>query len=137
MRTDYKRDLSEFELKMLETYPEWFEGLKQSPSESCLSWGFEIGEGWHPLIEKLCADIKSVLKEDDMFRVEQVKEKFGTLRFYYSGSTNTDVRELVWEAEEKTGKICEVCGKAGKTRGKGWLTTLCKQHFQERQEKYK
>jgi hypothetical protein len=41
--------------------------------------------GWHALIDKLCSDIESALgpKTCAEFEVRQIKEKFGTLRFYY------------------------------------------------------
>ena len=57
----------------------------------------------------------------------QVKEKFGTLRFYYSGG-NEYVSGLVAMAESMSGVTCERCGTLGKLRGRGWIKTLCEQH---------
>src|SRR5690606_27793367 len=50
-----------------------------------LMWGFEHGEGWTDLVAGLCQDIDTSLRQDPgaRFRVKQVKEKFGALRFYY------------------------------------------------------
>jgi hypothetical protein len=127
------KELPDFELKMYEQYPGWFEGLKQSSSESCLAWGFEIGEGWYPLIEELCAKIKEIVGDKE-FVVEQVKEKFGGLRFYCQGGSS-EVNDLIWKTEENSLKICEECGKPGKSRKGGWIKTVCDEHFQERQGK--
>lgn len=63
--------------------------------------------------------------------VNQVKEKFGTLRFYYSGG-DSYIDGLVAMAESMSANTCEECGAPGKTVGGGWLTTLCEKHANER-----
>ena len=55
--------------------------------------------------------------------VDQVKQKFATLRFYCSG--NDRIFRLVNFAEILSSVTCEECGKRGVTRGKGWIKTLC------------
>lgn len=58
----------------------------------------------------------------------QVKEKFGGLRFYYSGGDDT-IRGAVRMAEAMSYDTCEVCGSPGKlTNNKGWYHTACKEH---------
>ena len=57
----------------------------------------------------------------------QVKEKFGTLRFYYSGGDEF-VAGLVAMAESMSGVTCERCGTPGRLQGRGWIKTLCEQH---------
>lgn len=57
----------------------------------------------------------------------QVKEKFGTLRFYYEGGDEY-VSGIVAMAESMSGRICEECGAEGKQRGGGWIQTLCDAH---------
>lgn len=61
------------------------------------------------------------------FVAEQVKEKFGTLRFYYSGG-NEYTSGVANMAEAMSGSICETCGKPGSTGGKGWIRTACEEH---------
>lgn len=62
--------------------------------------------------------------------VDQVKEKFGTLRFYWHGE-NLSEREggevdgAVSLAERMSSIICEYCGNKGKLCDGGWLTTHC------------
>jgi hypothetical protein len=64
----------------------------------------------------------------------QIKEKFGTLRFYYNGGDDY-IRGLESMAASMTLRICEECGKPGKIREGGWLKTLCDEHAQEREMK--
>ena len=63
--------------------------------------------------------------------VNQVKEKFGTLRFYYSGGDEY-IDGLVAMAESMSAATCEECGKPGRTNNNGWLRTLCEEHAKER-----
>lgn len=57
-------------------------------------------------------------------RAAQVKEKFGTLRFYMTFETEV-ISKLIRKAEKKSAITCEKCGKKGKLRDNGWLITLC------------
>lgn len=61
--------------------------------------------------------------------VTQVKEKFGTLRFYYSGG-DSYIDGLVAMAESMSGATCEECGAPGRVRPGGWLQCLCDTHAQ-------
>ena len=54
----------------------------------------------------------------------QVKEKFGTLRFYYQGGDEY-VHGLVSMAESMTEVTCEECGDPGQSRGDGWIHVYC------------
>ena len=96
---------------------------EKSLRESLMSFGFEHDDGWFKIIWNLCEKIESLAK--DTFEVLQVKEKFGTLRFYTSSSTN-EIEKFIDEAEELSSKTCELCGQEGSlhTSG-GWLKTLC------------
>ena len=103
--------------------------------------GFAIGKGWYPLIEKLSEVIQSHIdhlhkqgKECPQVIVEQVKEKFGTLRFYYQGGDDF-IHGAVWLAESMTRQLCEECGGLGKQREGGWIRTLCDVHEAQRQER--
>lgn len=67
-----------------------------------------------------------VTKENIQVEAVQVKEKFGTLRFYYNGG-NEYIDGLVSFAESMSSIICENCGQPGKTNDSGWRSTLCSQ----------
>ena len=68
--------------------------------------------------------------------IQQIKTKFGTLRFYcnmsnsiYPDVVKKSIRALVSIAEIKSAEICEQCGKFGETRVDGGLyKTVCKEH---------
>lgn len=77
----------EFELQLQKDFP----FMKQSKVESEQSiyrrWGCECSGGWYHLIHNMCQDITDRYKEagvDVDLIPEQLKEKFATLRFYYS-----------------------------------------------------
>ena len=61
---------------------------------------------------------------------EQVKEKYGTLRFYYDGG-DAYISGMVTLAEAMSAVCCELCGAPGLIRDGGWVRTLCETHFQE------
>ena len=61
--------------------------------------------------------------------VNQVKEKFGTLRFYYSGG-DAYIDGLVAMAESMSEVTCEECGAPGRVRPGGWLRCQCDTHAQ-------
>lgn len=67
-------------------------------------------------------------------RAAQIKEKFGTLRFYMTHYTDK-IDEIIKEAEKKSRITCEYCGKPGELRDDGWLFTLCDECEKEREEK--
>ena len=69
---------------------------------------------------------------------QQVKSKFGGLRFYYSGGDDY-IRGLVDLAESLSYHICEECGKMDETVGhtQGWIITLCKEHSNEKERVWK
>lgn len=59
--------------------------------------------------------------------VVQVKEKYGTLRFYVR-SADDRVSALIDFAEAMSGCTCEVCGDVGKSDNAGWIKTHCAKH---------
>jgi hypothetical protein len=87
--------------------------------------GADCGDGWAPLIRDLIHDLIALGWDRDL---AQIKEKFGSLRFYI-GSASPEIHERISQAEDASHKICEDCGLGGTTkpwRG-GWLRTLCQQ----------
>jgi len=57
----------------------------------------------------------------------QVKEKFGTLRFYINAGDDV-AYALVSLAESMSARTCETCGSPGKSRGRGWIYVACDEH---------
>jgi hypothetical protein len=76
---------------------------------------------------------------DPTYRLDQVKEKFGGLRFYATPkSAEAGIGQkfdlLIDLAEEVCWHICDVCGKAGELRKQDRyrLRTLCMEHDTQR-----
>lgn len=98
--------------------------------------GIAIGPGWFDLLNSACRLMQSHLDwkpEVTQVTADQVKEKFGSLRFYYSGGDEY-CAGVAAMAEHMSGLTCEVCGAPGKTDGKGWVSTLCETHRNEQEQ---
>lgn len=74
-----------------------------------------------PILE-LEKDVADALEELPTF--VQIKEKFGTLRFYVHGGT-PEMHNYIEFAEAMTSCTCEECGNPGKSRSGGWVRVLC------------
>jgi hypothetical protein len=88
---------------------------------------FECGDGWYPMLVELSDKIKAILdlKKHHTFNVVQVKEKFGTLRFYADGCTEA-INDLIDEYEKKSKAICELCGEKSSLITVGhWIYNRC------------
>lgn len=108
--------------KLFKKYPKLFRQRKLSMQETCMCWGIDCGDGWYWLIDNLCNYISKV---DEAVEATQVKEKYGTLRFYIDGGSDK-IEAAISFAEFLSGKICETCGSTdAKLRGKSWLSTKC------------
>lgn len=86
------------------------------------------GEGWWPILVSLDADLRGIYPE---YRVAQVKEKFGGLRFYPEIDPphgRDDFWARIRQAEDEADRTCEVCGEPGTARSGGWIKTLCDEH---------
>jgi len=94
---------------------------------------FECGQGWADLIEDLSIKIEAILErmglDSEIFAV-QVKEKYGTLRFYMSCETD-EIIDLISEAESLSSKVCENCGEPAKMRGIHWMEVKCDKCYKD------
>jgi hypothetical protein len=138
----------ELQDQLFEKYPSLFENKNKSIQESCMAWGIECNDGWYELLSSVCWRIsqheKNIAdririrneagKENDQsdlnyvpVKFDQIKEKFGGIRIYYTGGDDY-VSGVVSLADEMSYKICEVCGNAGKPNKGGWITVLCDEH---------
>lgn len=70
---------------------------------------------------------RPVVERVDYIHIDQIKEKFGGLRFYYSGGDD-EIAGMVRMAESMSYRLCEVCGSPGRPNKEGWIQTLCKEH---------
>jgi hypothetical protein len=90
--------------------------------------------GWNRLIDELASQIVQRYAEHgeplnaETFRIRQVKEKFGELRFYCDSSIH--IQDLIQQATQKSMATCQECGAVGQLmqNDRLWLRTLCEQH---------
>jgi len=64
----------------------------------------------------------------------QVKEKFGTLRFYYDGGDEY-IHGLAAMAEAMSARTCESCGNPARSSNNGWITTMCQPCLDSRNQR--
>jgi len=100
-----------------------------------MPFGIECGPGWFIILDKLFLSIQKEIEKNNIsdFRITQVKEKFGELRIYYN-HVNKNIDNLINKASRESLSTCELCGKKGKIRTIGWLTTLCDKCYKDAME---
>jgi hypothetical protein len=176
---------TELQEKLFSKYPKIFGDRTKPMTETCMCWGLEVGDGWYDLIDVLCEALtytystsvqvdeedgkrlgikpyKWELENNYYFTVEppqviatQVKEKYGTLRFYYRFDLDEKIISLletkkypdlqriidrysdyingvVHFAETASGRTCEATGQSGELHAQGgtrngWVKTLNKE----------
>ena len=101
-------------------------------------FGFECNDGWFRLILWLSRYIEQYIEQQNtmsekfpnnylpvkQLKAVQVKEKFGTLRYYYSGG-NEHLSNIITYTEYLSGFICEQTGKTNDVgyNRTGWIKT--------------
>lgn len=122
---------------LLKKYPKIFKDSSKSMMETCMCWGIECGPGWYDLIDQLCNGLQWNTDKNDYPQVvaDQVKEKYGTLRFYYHTEFDDEptdkshkdgvIQGMIDFAEVMSGSICETCGNPGKCNDEGWIKCEC------------
>ena len=100
---------------LVKTYPDLYKFRKY----------FACNDGWFKIIDDLSAKLtKEIELEGGELHCFDVKEKYGTLRYYMDGET-PKISVLIDKAEGESAKTCEMCGKQGKLRGTAWVSILC------------
>ena len=117
---------------LLARHRDWLE--ETGEMRSFQMFGFEVGPGWYQLMSKLFDDLATVVRPTgERLLIRQIKEKFGTLRFYWSGPfddpTSERISEAIELAEFRSEVTCETCGRRGRLmNAQGWLATNCDAH---------
>ncbi len=131
---DEMQEYNDYQKRMEEKYPKMLSGNYG---------GFAVGKGWWVILDMLMGQIQHHIDWKNretivvpQVVIEQIKEKFGGLRFYYQGGDEY-ISGMVTMAETWAGSICEDCGAIGTRRSGGWIRTLCDRHEAEYQERKK
>lgn len=116
--------------KLFKDFPRLYRGTNMPITTNLMPFGFEHSDGWFQLLYDLSTKLNEIQPptgEDTDLLAVQVKEKFGTLRYYVDFATEK-AYDIIHEYEDKSSKICEYCGSTDetvKTAGKGWIKTVC------------
>jgi hypothetical protein len=121
----------DWRIELMEAHPNLFHPSQAHPER--VNGYPACGDGWRDLLERACDRIESALAEGGAFNVFQIKEKFGTLRFYWDGEVSPETRsrtdEAIALAEARSACTCETCGEPGRLyQIAGWYKTACNAH---------
>lgn len=122
--------------KLVEDFSDLYRGVNETVQENLMSFGFECGDGWFDIVYNLSKEIDSIagkygLENERYPKAFQVKEKFGSLRFYvvYNGADSVVIDEIegaIDRASELSIKTCCECGGPAESHREGsWIYTLC------------
>ena len=103
-----------------------------------LPFGFECGNGWYRILAELSVILEDlVLREPaaswSSFYATQVKEKYGTLRFYMSCETDA-MGAAIDLAERQSEETCELCGEPGRLYNRGWCMVRCQSCLEDKED---
>jgi len=92
----------------------------------------DMPSGWRKAFGKdMCEEIRQVLIKANYlyaYRVAQVKEKYGGLRWYDDGAPSSIYRELIdtiCKYEMLSYRTCICCGRPATKISKGWISPFC------------
>lgn len=163
----------ELELKLAEDFPFMRSHENKDEQKSTYghihntfrAFGCECGDGWFKLLHSLCTEITAAYESAGLpadIVVDQIKEKFGTLRFYYhhlghdkpihafdfmgqgsirikqaESDVQKEVAQIVDYWEIQSANVCEICGGVGELRTDFyWVLTLCDDCYLERKREF-
>lgn len=91
---------------------------------------------------QMCKEIKKSLKKSKLlysYRIMQIKEKWGGLR-WYDGSSTDEIIDIIHKYEYISYYTCIQCGKPAHYISSGWISPYCEEHApngaQERKDFY-
>jgi len=125
----------------IEMYQRWIEDeeKKNEPRK-------EMNSGYIPSSQEKIEGYKDRIEEQKekiipQLEAVQVKEKYGSLRFYLSGypmqpEIDAKVTAYINFAESMSYVTCEQCGMPGEQRGGHWVFTLCEACENARSEEW-
>jgi hypothetical protein len=131
---------SEYEKARQDAYAPLVDRVEERHRDKIFIYTLSCGLGWKAIVFKLVDELDMLWngfqgkKGADCWKILQVKEKFGGLRFYVeflegSGKEAPDrleaSRKAIDVAETEASKTCERCGEPGKLNGKGYIATVC------------
>lgn len=93
--------------------------------------------GWRKAFGiQMCKEIRAALLKHGWkclfkYRITQIKEKYGTLRWYDLNSTQ-EIQDIINKYEDISYRTCVVCGKPATKISTGWICPYCDEHIGDR-----
>lgn len=85
-------------------------------------------KGWRKCFGiQMCKEIKASLKRSNYlykYRIMQIKEKYGSLR-WYDGAAPEEVHRIIQKYEYISERTCILCGRPATKISNGWLSPYC------------
>jgi len=130
--------------KLIEDYP--FLLLRNVFSDELIedydyefTWLDDMPDVWREKFsEPMLKELKEILVEGDYlldYRIHQIKEKFGSIRWYSNGIPEKIFDKYCkWESkyEKLSESICFYCGEPAVGQTKGWILSVCDQCADEK-----
>ncbi len=125
--------LKEYNRRLAESYPFLIprhQGADEPPGDYDYSWTEldAMPDGWRSAFgEQMCEEIRRELLREgglDEYRVFQIKEKFGSLRWYDNSHSET-LRRIVSKYEDRSTHTCIRCGNPASRSTSGRIAPLC------------
>lgn len=92
----------------------------------------DMPDGWRTVFgRQMCEEIREVLTKGNYlneYRVIQIKEKYGQLRWYGNGvpeSIYYELEDIIYKYEQMSKRICIRCGRPATKISLGWISPWC------------
>jgi len=97
---------------------------------------YVVKEGWRQIMERMYERLEAAIAEQpvearDSYRIDDIKEKFGTVTVYLDGDKTPEMAAAIEEAREASAITCDVCGAPGTLAERGlvhWMSVRCVAH---------
>ena len=93
------------------------------------TWLDDMEDGWRIAFGiQMMEELKEALIKInflDKYKLMQVKEKYGSLRWYDNGHSN-EMNNIIAKYEDLSERTCGFCGEKAEFISKGWIYPYCK-----------
>ena len=94
-----------------------------------------LDDGWMKKFGiQICKDLRAALIKDKFlfkYRISQIKEKFGGLRWYDNGRTK-EIEDIISKYEDISEHTCNTCGRPARYITSGYILPLCENCISEK-----
>ena len=120
--------------KLCKRYP--FLAIRDWKTDKLIGYEFtyldDMPNGWRKAFGiQMCEEIREVLIKGNYlnnYRIAQIKEKFGALRWYDEGAPDSiyrEIQDIIYKYEEISECTCIWCGRPATKISLGWISPWC------------